>query len=425
MTEAAFWEIPLAERMRPRTLDEYRGHRSILAPGQPLRRMLEAGSVPSCVLYGPPGVGKTALVRLMAAVTQRELFEINAVSAKVSELRALVAQAAEAKRFAGGRSAVAFVDEIYHFNTSQQDALLPVVEKGDIILVGTTTENPYFEINKTLLSRLLVFKVEPLHKDDLTAILRSALTDKERGLGTLELTCGDSVIRSVAESAGGDARQALTRLEFLARSVSLTGRSEITAEDAAQALPQASLRFDRASDDHYAVISAFIKSVRGSDPDAAVYWLARMLESGEDVRFVARRLLISAAEDVGLADPQALCVAASAAYAADMTGLPEAKIILSEAAVYLASAPKSDSAAAAYFSAADSIQKGDLQPVPPHLINGSPDYIYPHDDPRHWVPQKYLNEPRRFYSPAKTGTEPSIRARLARFWRRFRDNGGT
>jgi len=424
MSESAFWETPLAERMRPRTLDEYRGHRSILAPGQPLRRMLESGAVPSCILYGPPGVGKTALVRLMAAVTERELFEINAVSAKVSELRALVAQAAEAKRFAGGRSAIAFVDEIYHFNTSQQDALLPVVEKGDIILVGTTTENPYFEINKTLLSRLLIFKVEPLEKSDLVAILRAALTDKERGLGALGLSCAAGVVEAIAESSAGDGRQALTRLEFLARTVSLTGRSEITAEDAAQTLPQAALRYDRSSDDHYAVISAFIKSIRGSDPDAAVYWLARLLESGEDMRFVARRLLISAAEDVGLADPQALCVAASAAYAADMTGLPEAKIILAEAAVYLACAPKSDSTTAAYFSAAESIKRGDVQPVPAHLINGNPDYVYPHDDPRHWVPQRYLNEPRRFYSPAKTGIEPSIRARLARFWRRFRDDEG-
>ena len=425
MTDAALWETPLAERMRPRSLAEYRGHSSILAPGMPLRRLLESGSVPSCILYGPPGVGKTALVRLMASVTDRQLFEINAVSAKVSELRALVAQAAEAKRFGGGRSAIAFVDEIYHFNTSQQDALLPVVEKGDIILVGTTTENPYFEINKTLLSRLLVFKVEPLEKNDLIDILHSALTDRERGLGSLGLSCDDAVIEAIASQAGGDGRQALTRLEFLARTVSLSGRSAITMDDAREALPQAAIRHDRGGDDHYAVISAFIKSIRGSDPDAAVYWLARLLESGEDVRFVARRMLISAAEDVGLADPQALCVASSAAYAADMTGLPEARLILAEAAIYLAAAPKSDSATAAYCRAENAVQSGDLQSVPPHLINGSPDYIYPHDDPRHWVAQKYLNEPRRFYSPASTGIEPALRARLARFWRRFRDDANS
>ncbi len=414
------WETPLAERMRPRTLEEYQGHRSILAPGQPLRRMLEQGIVPSCVLYGPPGVGKTALVRLMASVTQRQLFEINAVTAKVTELRDMVDQARQFKDLSGGRSAVAFVDEIYHFNKSQQNALLPWVERGDIILVGTTTENPWFEINKTLLSRLLVFQIQPLERADLLAILRSALTDAERGLGSLNLTCDDAVLEALADSAGGDGRQALTRLEFLARSVSLTGRQTIERADL-QSLPLSSIRHDRASDDHYAVISAFIKSIRGSDPDAAVYWLARLLSAGEDPRFVARRMVIAAAEDIGLADPLALCVAASAAYCADMVGMPEARIILSEAVIYLASAPKSNSAYLAVDAAQAAIAKGDLMEVPSHLINGRPGYIYPHDDPRHWVPQAYLAQSRRFYDPAWTGSEPQLRQRLARFWRRFRE----
>ncbi len=419
---SALWETPLAERMRPRTLEEYRGHRSILAPGQPLRRLLERGTVPSCILYGPPGVGKTALVRLMASVTQRQLFEINAVSAKVTELREMVEQARQFKDLSGGRSAVAFVDEIYHFNRSQQNALLPWVERGDVILVGTTTENPWFEINKTLLSRLLVFEIKALEREDLLALLRNALTDSERGLGSLNLSCDDGVLEALAASAGGDGRQALTRLEFLAQAVALTGRQRIEASDLEENLPLSSIRHDRASDDHYAVISAFIKSIRGSDPDAAVYWLARLLSAGEDPRFIARRMIISAAEDIGLADPRALTVAASAAYGAEMTGMPEARIILSEAAIYLASAPKSNSAYLAVDSAQKAIAKGDLMEVPSHLINGRPGYIYPHDDPRHWVPQAYLPQARRFYEPAWTGAEPQLRQRLSQFWRRFRAN---
>lgn len=414
------WETPLAERMRPRNFDEYVGHHSILAPGTPLRRFLESGSVSSCILYGPPGVGKTALVRLMARVTDRQLFEINAVSAKVSELRELLLRGAEFRAMSGGRAAIAFVDEIYHFNKSQQNALLPSVERGDIILVGTTTENPRFEINKTLLSRLIIFEIEALQRQDLETIMKNALADEERGLGLLRLNVPDEVLHILADSAGGDGRQALTRLEFIARAVGMTGRTDVTVDDLTHHLPQAFLRHDRSSDDHFAVISAMIKSIRGSDPDATVYWLARLIEAGEDVRFIARRLMIAAAEDIGLADPNGLVIATAAADAADRVGHPEARIILSEAALYLAAAPKSNSAYLAVDAALDAIRKGDIQRVPLHLINGQPGYLYPHDAPGHWLSQNYLSEARRFYEPAETGIEPRIRQRLAQLWRRFR-----
>ncbi len=413
------WEIPLAERMRPSNLDEYVGHRSIIAPGTALRSHLDRGVVPSCILYGPPGVGKTALVRLMASVTERELFEINAVSAKVSQLRDLIDQGAKIKSMSG-RSVVAFVDEIYHFNKSQQNALLPSVEKGDVILVGTTTENPWFEINKTLLSRLMVLTIEPLSEDDLVTLMSRALLDREKGLGELDLSCDESVLREIAATVGGDGRQALTRLEFLARSVAASGGSFISLERAKKDLPRASVRHDRGGDDHYQVISAFIKSIRGSDPDASVYWLARLLDSGEDVRFIARRMIISAAEDVGLADPMALMVATSAAQASDMTGMPEARIILSEAAIYLASAPKSDRAYAAVNKAMSDIEGGEVQRVPDHLINGNPGYLYPHEHRGHWVAQAYMRELRRYYFPSEMGHEPKILSRLSRLWRRFR-----
>lgn len=412
------WERPLADRMRPSSLDDFVGQNHLLAPGTPLRQILQSGKVPSCVLYGPPGVGKTTLVRLMAMVTERSLLEINAVSAKVSELRDLVEEAKNLKILSGS-AAIAFVDEIYHFNKSQQNALLPSVEKGDIILVGTTTENPWFEINKTLLSRLVVFQLKSLAEEDLVQILYKALKDEEKGLGALKLAVSEDVITVLAKMAGGDARQALTRLELLASSVAASGAAELTMAHVDRLIPSASIRFDPKADDHYAIISALIKSMRGSDPDAALYWLARLIEGGEDIRFICRRLMIFAAEDVGLADPQALQIAAAASYAADMTGLPEARIILSEAVIYLAASPKSNSAYLAIDNATQSIKKGNLQEVPNHLKPGGTGYIYPHDDPRHWVPQKYVTSPQRFYFPGNLGRERAFHERLKRFWRRF------
>jgi len=413
------WEVPLAERMRPKTLGEFAGQSHLLGPDAPLRKIIESNRTPSCILYGPPGVGKTTLVRLMATETGREILEINAVSAKVSELRDLVSEAAKLKLLRSGHAAIAFVDEIYHFNKTQQNALLPSVEKGDLILIGTTTENPWFEINKTLLSRMIVFQLNPLTEDDLVSLLKRALEDRERGLGALEISTEDQVLRILASKTGGDARQALTRLEFLAGTVAARGGQRLTEETVSGSLPFASVRYDKASDDHYAVISALIKSIRGSDPDAAVYWLARLLAGGENLRFICRRLLISAAEDVGLADPQALSVVSAAAYAVDMVGLPEARILLSEAVIYLAAAPKSNSAYLAVDEASKALEKGDIQEVPFHLKPDGSGYVYPHDDPRHWTPQLYMERQRRFYYPGALVAEAEMGARLRKFWRRF------
>ena len=412
------YETPLAERMRPRTLDEYAGQRHILGKGRPLRVMLEGGKVPSCVLYGPPGVGKTTLVRLMSAVTGRELLEINAVSAKVETLRDLVSRAKELKRISG-RSALAFVDEIYHFNSKQQNVLLPYVETGEIVLVGTTTENPWFEINKTLLSRMVVYTLKPLEEKDIMLLLKRAMTDTERGLGMLGVEADDKVLSKIAFLAGGDARQSLTRLEAAVSAAALGGGCVLMEEIVAESTGSASQRYDRASDDHYAVISALIKSIRGSDPDAAVYWLARMLSGGDDLRFICRRLCISAAEDIGLADPMALVIAQNASAAVDRVGMPEASIILGEAVIYLASAPKSNSAYLAINAASKAVADGDLMEVPYHLRNDGEGYVYPHDAPSHWVPQAYLPEVRRFYKPGKLGAEARMKERLKNFWKRF------
>ncbi len=414
------WERPLADRMRPRSLDEFLGQDHLVGAGAPLRRLLESGRVPGSILYGPPGVGKTTLVRLMAEATGRVLLEINAVTAKVSLLRELVDEARTLKERDGGRAAVAFVDEIYHFNKQQQNALLPSVERGDLILVGTTTENPWFEINRTLLSRLVVYEMYPLEEADLLLLLRRALTDAERGLGKLDVEADDETLVFLARSAGGDARQALTRLEVAVASLAASLGRRLTVEDLRRSLPGAYLRYDRAADDHYAVISAFIKSMRGSDPDAAVYWLGRMIASGEDLRFLARRILIFAAEDVGLADPQALVVASAAAEAADRVGYPEARIILSEAALYMALAPKSNSAYKAIDAAVADVERGELQAVPEPLRPHGGGYVYPHDDERHWVPQVYMEEIRRYYFPGSLGEEPRLAAPLKKFWRRFR-----
>lgn len=418
------WEVPLPERMRPKSLDDFVGQGHLVGPDAPLRRVLSTGTVPSCILYGPPGVGKTTLVRLMAAETGRRLLEINAVTAKVAELRDLVLEARQAKSRDRGKTALAFVDEIYHFNRQQQNVLLPAVEKGELILVGTTTENPFFEINKTLLSRMVVYEMKPLGQDDIERLVRRALADTERGLGKLELQATDGAVAMIAAKSGGDARQALIRLDTAASSVAAGGGSLLDEAAVERALGAAIQRYDRAGDDHYAVISALIKSMRGSDPDAAVYWLARLLAGGEDVRFIARRILIFASEDVGLADPQAMMVAAAAAYASDFVGLPEAQLVLSEAVLYMATAPKSNSATGAIGSALEALQAGDLQEVPENLKPRGEGYLYPHDDPRHWVPQKYLNEPRRFYRPGSIGYETQLAERMKGFWKRFSSEEG-
>jgi len=415
------FETPLAERMRPRKLDEYAGQEHILGAGKPLRGLIEKGRVPSCILYGNPGTGKTTLVRVMAAETGRRLLEINAVSSNVQQIRDMMDDAI--KREADPDiTAIAFVDEIYHLNSKQQNVLLPAVERGDIILVGTTSENPWFEINKTLLSRMIVYTLEPLNEQDVLKLLRRALSDDERGLGRLGITCEAGALEHIASLCGGDARQALTRLEASASGVAVGGGTLLTKSDIDEATGRQSLRYDRTGSDHYSVISALIKSVRGSDPDAALYWMARMLASGDDVRFICRRLCILASEDIGLADPMALVIAESAAAACDRVGLPEAKIILGEAVIYLAAAPKSNSAYLAIKAAEDSVLSGDIMEVPWHLRNDGEGYVYPHDDPRHWVPQSYLPKPSRFYFPGKIGTEARLVERLKRFWKRFSED---
>lgn len=418
-TNAGSLEVPLAERMRPRSLGEYIGQRHILGPGKPLRNLIENARVPSCVFYGNPGIGKTSIVRLMAATTGRKLLEINAVSAKIAQLRELIDEAITFKSRSGGKTAIAFVDEIYHLNTSQQNVLLPAVENGDIILVGTTSENPWFEINKTLLSRLIVYNLEPLDAADIVSLLDRALRDEERGLGKLGLTADDDALPHIAALTGGDARQSLTRLEAAATSVAIGGGNRLTVKAIDEATGRQSLRYDRSSADHYAVISALIKSIRGSDPDAALYWLARMLASGDDVRFICRRLCISAAEDIGLADPMALVIAESASAACDRVGLPEAKLLLGQAVIYLASAPKSNSAYLAIAAAEQAVRAGNMMEVPQHLRNDGNSYVNPHDDPRHWVPQNYLPTPSRFYFPGKFGMETKMHERLKRLWKRF------
>jgi len=407
--------------MRPHRLDEYAGQEHILGRGKPLRALIGEGRVPSCILYGNPGIGKTTLVRLMAAETGRRLLEINAVSAKVQQLRELLDEAIAFKGNSG-RSAIAFVDEIYHLNSGQQNVLLPAVERGDIILVGTTSENPWFEINKTLLSRMIVYTLQPLEERDILKLLERALSDEARGIGRLGIKCEEGALEHIAALCGGDARQALTRLETSAAGVAVGGGTLLSKTAIDEATGRQTLRYDRASTDHYSVISALIKSVRGSDPDAALYWLSRMLASGDDVRFICRRLCILAAEDIGLADPMALVIAESAAAACDRVGLPEAKLIMGEAVVYLAAAPKSNSAYLAISAAEKAVMSGDIMEVPRHLRNDGEGYIYPHDDPRHWVPQSYLPKPARFYFPGKIGTEIKMTERLKRFWKRFSED---
>ena len=414
-------ERPLADKMRPSVLDEYAGQEHLLGEGKPLRNLLTSGVVPSCCLYGPPGVGKTTLARLMARVTGREFLEINAVSATVATLRELLARAADVKERTG-KTAIAFIDEIYHFNTKQQNVLLPYVEKGDLILVGTTTENPYFEINKTLLSRMIVYTLKPLNEENILKVLERALNDEEKGLGKLRVTTDDGVLEQIATASGGDARQALTRLETAVVAVAMGGGSHLTMEALASAVGGNSKRYDKKSDDHYEVISALIKSLRGSDPDAALYWMARMIEAGDDLHFITRRLCIFAAEDVGLADPFALVLAQNVAAAVDRVGYPEASIILGEAVVYLASAPKSNSAYKAIAAAISSVNNEPLMEVPLHLRNNNDEiknYKYPHDYPGHWVAQSYTPEVRRFYFPEEAGTESKIAARLRGLWKRY------
>jgi putative ATPase len=412
---------PLAARMRPASLDEFVGQEHLVGPGTALRVAIGRDAVPSMILWGPPGSGKTTLARLIAQAARARFITLSAVSAGVSDLRRAVADASAAAK-ANGTRTILFIDEIHRFNKAQQDAILPSVERGDVTLIGATTENPSFEVNKALLSRTRVFVLKQLSDEAIAAIIDRALADGARGIGT-GVRLGDEARARLVALAGGDARSALNALELAAQiAASRSAQSPLEPADVEEAMQRRALRYDRAGDEHYDVISAFIKSIRDSDPDAAVYWLARMLEAGEDPMFVARRLVISASEDVGLADPHALPLAVAAHQAAHTIGMPEALYPLTEATIYLALAPKSNSGLRAYFAAKQAVDEHGSLPVPLHLRNAATDlmrrlgygkdYKYAHDFEDAKVDQRHLPDELgtpSFYSPGSTGWEAERR----------------
>ena len=420
-------EAPLAARMRPATLQEFVGQAHVLGPGSALRALIEADELRSVILWGPAGTGKTSLAHIIARATRSHFEELSATSAGVKDVRALLAAARE-RLGALGRRSILFIDEIHRFNKAQQDALLPGVEDRTVVLVGATTENPFFTVNAPLMSRSLLFRLEPLGHDDLETIVERALADPERGLGGRGLTLEPDALAHLVDRADGDARHALNALEAAALVVTAKQATGITLADIEDALQRPRVTYDRAGDQHYDVASAFIKSIRGSDPDAALHYLARMLAAGEDPRFIARRLVISASEDIGLADPQALPVAVAAFQALEFVGLPEARLNLAEAVVYLALAPKSNSAYLALAEAAKELEEAGAGRVPGHLQSASHPgerklgigvgYAYPHDHPDHWVAQRYLPEGLRggYYRPSDQGSERA----LADAWRERR-----
>ncbi|MGH9135665.1 MAG: replication-associated recombination protein A [Acidimicrobiales bacterium] len=408
-------QAPLAARLRPRTLDEVVGQRHLLAAGAPLRTLIEHDTLSSVIFWGPPGSGKTTIAELIASATNRAFERLSAVSAGVKDVREVLDRA-QRRLGEHQQRTILFLDEVHRFNKAQQDALLPSVETGLLTLIGATTENPYFELNAPLLSRSTLFRLEPLDPADQTTLAW-------RGLEAEGATADDDAIDLLVERAGGDGRQVLTAVEV---AVALAGPSRhVTLAHAEAALGTQALRYGR--DEHYDVISAFIKSIRGSDPDAALHWLARMLEAGEDARFIARRLVILASEDVGMADPMGLVVADAAARAVEFVGLPEAQLNLAQAVVYLAVAPKSNAAAAGIWKAREDVQKGVGGEVPMHLRSAHPwqarrhgegrDYQYPHADPEGYLPQDYLPpgvQGHRYYEPSGHGAEADIAERLAR-----------
>ncbi len=411
---------PLAWRMQPETLDEFTGQKHLLGEGKPLKKLIDGDSVVSSVFYGPPGTGKTALARIIAKKTSSRFIYINAVISGLKDIRDAIDQSKK------GRTIV-FIDEIHRFNRLQQDALLPSVESGDIILIGASTYNPFFLIFPALSSRLMLFEFFPLDEDDIMVILRRALTDR-KGLGSYRVECSDYVLHEIARLSGGDARRALNTLEVaFYLSEEKDGLRIITSHDVREALQKKSIYYDE--EEHYNTISAFIKSMRGSDPNATVYWLAKMIESGEDPLFIARRIVICASEDVGNADPMAFVVATGAVNAVERIGMPEARIILSQAAIYVAQAPKSNASYLAIESAMEEIKKGSSVEVPQHLrdahyrgaerLERGKGYLYPHDYEGHYVKQDYMPLRKSFYIPTSQGFERIIKKRLER--RRLRN----
>jgi putative ATPase len=406
---------PLAARMRPRTLEEFVGQRDAVGPGTPLRGAIEADRLTSAILYGPPGSGKTSLARVVAGMTKAHFSEVSAVSSGVADIRAAIDAATDRLGFSEQRT-ILFIDEIHRFSRSQQDALLHAVEDRLIVLIGATTENPFFEVNAPLISRSRIVELTALSDDDIREILRAALRDAERGLPGVELT--PEAEDRVVLTAGGDARVALTSLELAADAAGGGGRSVVDVDAVAGVTSTRALAYDKSGDTHYDVVSAFIKSMRGSDPDAAVYWLARMVHGGEDPKFIARRMLIFASEDVGNADPRALLVAHAAVKSAEFIGWPECRINLAQAAVYLAIAPKSNTAITAIDAALREVRDGPARRVPDHLrdrhrpgAESYPPYRYPHAETSGWVDQRYLPDGLAegvFYRPGPRGWEAGL-----------------
>jgi len=412
-------QAPLAARLRPRSLDEVVGQKHLVAKNSPLRILIEGDRLSSVIFWGPPGTGKTTLAEVVALTTNRHFERLSAVSAGVKDVREVIERSSE-RLGQFGRGTIVFIDEIHRFSTSQQDALLPSVESGVITLIGATTENPYFELNAPLRSRSTLFRLEPLVVSDVKELL-------QRGVVAESVTADDDALEALAQRSGGDARQALTALE-VACALAQENKKHVTIAQVDAALGVSALRYGR--DDHYDVVSAFIKSIRGSNPQAGLFWLASMLESGDDARFIARRLVILASEDIGMADPNALVVAVAAASALEHVGLPEAQLNLAQAVVYLATAPKSNRVALAIWAAREDIQRGVNSEVPSHLRDGHYEgakefghgvgYVYPHDDPSGWVDQQYLPDPSPgsperkgdYYEPTNHGTEQAIAERM-------------
>ena len=416
-------ESPLASRMRPRTLDEIVGQQHILGKDKLLYRAIAADKISSLIFYGPPGTGKTTLAKVIAHTTRAHFRQINATSAGKKDMEAVID---EAKQMLGsyGQRTILFIDEIHRFNKGQQDYLLPFVEDGTVILIGATTENPYFEVNRALISRSNIFELHPLSVQDITSLLQRALTDAERGMGAYHAQADADALAFLADICGGDARNALNAIELavLTTPPGEDGIIHITVPVAEECIQRRNVRYDKDGDNHYDIISAFIKSMRGSDPDAAVYYLARMIYAGEDPKFIARRIMICAAEDVGMADPNALRVAVAASEAVERVGMPEGQIPLAEAAVYVATAPKSNASYMALMAAMEAVKTVPVKRVPPHLqdahyqgareLGRGLDYKYAHDYPGHYVKQQYLPDElvgRTFFTPGDNGYEKDIK----------------
>ena len=425
-------ESPLASRLRPATLDEMVGQQHIIGKDKLLYRAIKADKLSSIILYGPPGTGKTTLAKVIANTTSAEFLQINATSAGKKDMEDVIAQAKNNQGMYGKKT-ILFIDEIHRFNKGQQDYLLPFVEDGTVILIGATTENPYFEVNGALLSRSIIFELKNLSTEDIKTLILRAVNDKEKGMGAYDAVIDEEALDFLADVANGDARAALTAIELgiLTTERSDDGKIHITLEVASECIQKRVVRYDKTGDNHYDTISAFIKSMRGSDPDAAVYYLARMLYAGEDVKFIARRIMILASEDIGNADPQALQVAVAAAQAVERLGMPEARIVLAQAVTYMASAPKSNSAINAIDKAMRVVQETKTPPVPVHLqdahyksagkLGYGKGYKYAHDYKNHYVKQQYLPDGLTgevFYEPSENGYEQQIRA----YYKKIKEN---